>query len=356
MQEKTARPDGEVGEVGELVPPFYPAEPLSTTLDRIVEFNKRFVHHRHDTTHDLIALWIAHTYAMPVWDWTGRLYVTAPQEGCGKSTQAEVMALLCPDSLPTASISGPGLFRSIGEGSPTLFIDEAENQFSVHGGRDREIVTAVMNAGYKQGAFVVRSESNRPVKHSVYAAACIIGIDNGLLPDTTRSRCIPVRMTPGPSVQEKMRPRRHAEFATEVGSRLADKAMDWGLIESPLSMRQGDIWEALFSVAHAAGPEWVARAEKALADHQWTDSATESARILEGVRRYFEQTKADRVTSAVLAQHLSNDDELPTISPKALAKVMKGYEVTATKSNGLMTYHREALEPAFKVWIRGDGA
>ena len=64
----TAPPAGEVGDL----PATYKPEPLATTLDRVVAFNRRFVHHADDSTHDLIALWVAHTYGMPVWDWTGQ--------------------------------------------------------------------------------------------------------------------------------------------------------------------------------------------------------------------------------------------------------------------------------------------
>ncbi|MEH3068854.1 MAG: DUF3631 domain-containing protein [Aeromicrobium erythreum] len=337
-------------EVGEPPQP-YPAEPLATTLDRIVDFNRRFVHHKHDSTHDLVALWVAHSYAMPTWDSTPRLYITAPQEGVGKSNQAKVMEMLCPDSLLTASTSGPGLFRYISAGSPTLFIDEAENQFSPHGGRDKEIVTAIINAGHEPGGYVLRSESNSAVKHPVYAPACIVGADNGLVPSTTRSRCIPIRMTPGLNVPERFRKRRHEDFATEMGARLADAAMDWTLIESDLTMRQKQLWEPLFSVAHAAGPEWVQRVEKAVEDHQWTDRASVPARTPECIYGFFASFGRDRATASELAAFISADDECPATSAKALAQIMKGYEVTASKSNGRMTYFLRDLEPVFSTWL-----
>lgn len=339
------------GDLGDL-PMAYPPEPLAATLDRIVEFNRRFVHHRHDSTHDLVALWVAHTYGMPVWDFTGRLYITAPQPGCGKSTQAEVMAHLCPDAVQTASASGPGLFRLISTGSPTLFIDEAENQFSPHGGRDREIVTSVINAGYKRGFDVVRSESNAAAKHPIFAAIAIVGIDNGLLPDTTRSRCIPIRMTPGPNIPEKFRPRRHEEFADEIGVRLAISALDWELVESEQSMRQGDLWESLFSVAEAAGDGWPERALLALREHRWNAEVSESAAILRGIHDYFDSTGVDRVAGAALAGWLSNDDALPAISAKRLAMILRGYEIRSRKSNGHQKYFHDDFQESFTTWVK----
>lgn len=336
--------------------PEYPAEPLSVTLDRITEYNRTYVHHRHDSTHDLIALWVAHTHAMMTWDSTPRLYITAPQEGVGKSTQAEVSMLLCPpDAIRTASTSGPGLWRYIDAVSPTLFIDEAENTFNASGGNDKDNITAVVNDGYKPGSKVLRGEKNGVRLFNIYAAVAIVGIDNGQLPPTTRSRCIPVRMTPGPSVPDTFRERKHVEFGNEIRWHLSTGAMDWVLHEADKGMgRTGQLWEPLFSIAYAAGNGWVERAQQAFDDHQWTESATPAARTLEGVLAYFQSTTQNTVTSTALARHLSDDDELPTISPKALAKVMKGYDVKPHKMNGgYMTYRREELETVFKVWIKG---
>jgi hypothetical protein len=341
----TAPPAGEVGDL----PTTYKPEPLAATLDRVVAFNRRFVHHADDSTHDLIALWVAHTYGMPVWDWTGRLYITAPQPGCGKSTQADVMALLSADALPASSVSGPGLFRAISAGPPTVFLDEAENQFSAYGGRDTEIVTAVVNGGYKRGAFVVRSESNVPVRHSTFAPLCIIGVDNGRLPDTTRSRCIPVRMTPGADC-ERFRSRAHKDFAAEVATRFADAAIDWQIAECG-TMRQADLWEALYSVANAAGGDWPKRCAVAAERHVWDRKPSTSGLTLATVRDWFREHDRDRVTSSVLADYLSANDELPRITPKALAPIMAGYRVYPTKSNGSMTYWRRDLAPVFARWL-----
>jgi len=231
---------GDLGDLGDLEDT-YPAESLSSTLDRIVEFNTRFMDHPDDSTHDLIALWVATTHAMPVWDWHGRIYITAPQPGCGKTTQSEVMALLSANSDQTASTSGPGLFRNISANKPTLFLDEAESQFSSNAGRDGDVVNQVINSGYKRGAVVTRSEGNQAVKHEIFAAVTIIGIDNGTLRDTTRSRCIPVQMVPGQK-RERFRARQHAEFAAEMQWHLASHAHDLSLQEMPNGLGLPRLW------------------------------------------------------------------------------------------------------------------
>lgn len=337
----------------------YPAESLSATLDRIVEFNKRFIDHPDESTHDLVALWVATTHAMPVWDWHGRIYITAPQPGCGKTTQAEVMALLSANSDQTASTSGPGLFRNISANKPTLFLDEAESQFSRNSGRDGDIVNQVINRGYKRGAVVTRSEGNRAVKHDVFAAVCIVGIDNGTLSDTTRSRCIPVQMVPGRR-RERFRDRQHADFAAEMQWHLASHAHDLTLVEIPDGFgRQADLWESLYSVAVAAGPAWVERFHRAAEVHVWPEVVSESAQVLAGIRSYFAETRADKVTSTALVAWLNAQDDMPPItSARALARVwLKGYRtpdgqhIKATKSNGNYVYRPEQFAHAFTTWL-----
>lgn len=66
------------------------------------------------------------------------------------------MQRLCPNDHKTVSVSAPGLFWAIALGSPTVFLDEADNQFSAWGGKDRDDVTAVINGGYEHGNYVIR--------------------------------------------------------------------------------------------------------------------------------------------------------------------------------------------------------
>ncbi|WP_297625634.1 DUF3631 domain-containing protein [Nocardioides sp.] len=353
----TAPPDTIPGDSGDLDSPV--AEPLARTLDRIVEFNRRFITHRLDSTHDLVALWVASTHAMPVWDWHGRLYITAPQPGCGKTTQAEVMALLSANSDQTASTSGPGLFRNISANQPTLFLDEAESQFSRHSGRDGDIVNQVINRGYKRGAVVTRSEGNQAVKHEVFAAVAIVGIDNGTLSDTTRSRCIPVQMVPGKK-GERFRERQHEVFAAEMQWQLANAALDLVVSELPDGFgRTADIWEALYSVAVAAGEGWVARCQQAAGDHGWPDVVSDSAQVLGAIRDYFKASKADRVRSSDLVRWLNAREDIPHVtSPRALSlQWLRGYRtpdgqhIRSTKSNGNFVYWRKDFLHAFDTWL-----
>lgn len=340
------------GELGELEQR-YAARPLRKVLDDVVTYNKRFVYHQREETHWLMALWVAHTHGLDLWDYTGRLYIHAPQPGVGKSMQAKVIQMLCPNDHKTVGVSAPGLFRAIDMGRPTLFIDEADNQFSPYGGKDRDDVTAVINGGYEPGNYVVRSVGGRSVSYETYSALCIIGIDNGTLPEATQTRCIPVQMVPKPSGTgiDRFRFREHQDFADEVRWQLSNAALGWSLQECPFENRQADLWESLWSVAHAAGGPWPERVRKASEHHLWLHDVPEGKRFLGAVREWFDKNpQSTKVQSSVLAAHVSAYDDLPVMAGKGVAQRMKGYGVVPQKRSESW-YHREQLEPVWEVWL-----
>ena len=69
MYTNTNPDPGALGEVDET----YTARALSDVLDDVVAHNRRYVYHPHESTHWLIALWVAHTHGLDRWDYTGRL-------------------------------------------------------------------------------------------------------------------------------------------------------------------------------------------------------------------------------------------------------------------------------------------
>ena len=106
MQDTKTREDGEVVDLLDSLP----AESLATTLSRLSEFYRRFVYHPDESTYDLSALWAAHTHAMYRWRATPRLFIVAPEPGCGKSTQAEVLKFASKAGIRAGTTSAAGLF------------------------------------------------------------------------------------------------------------------------------------------------------------------------------------------------------------------------------------------------------
>lgn len=342
-------PDGALGELE----PLYEARPLGDVLDDVVAHNKRFIYHADESTHDLIALWVAHSHGLDKWDYSGRLYIHAPVPGVGKSAQAKVIERMTPNGHRTVGTSAPGLFRAIAQSRPTVFLDEADNQFSPTGGRDKADVTAVINGGYEPGNYVRRSVNGVSVPYETYTAMAIVGIDNGTLPEPTQTRCIPVRMSPIPAgvTTERYRWREYAEFDDEIRWQLTNAALDWEWTETPFKMRQADLWEAMWAVAKAAGGEWPERCRIAAERHQWRDVVSQQHRFLMAVRDWFTEHPAEtKVQSSVLARWVSSYDDLPTMEGKGVAQRMNGFEVPRAKRSASF-YHLSDLQPVFDKWL-----
>jgi hypothetical protein len=355
--ELTAPPeDLDAGELGEL-PDTYDPEPIRTSVAKMVDFHKRFVYHPDESTHDVAVLWSITTHMMDLWRWHGRVYVTAPQPQCGKSTQADLLGFFAYKPLPVASTSAAGLFRAISHWSPTVLLDEADNQFGSTD--DRRVLTAIVNEGAKRNGFVLRSERQRPVKHYVYGPLAFIGIDNGSLPEATQTRCIPIFMRRAHTANvETFDPLDHEDYQAEVQWRIAefiDKVQrvtpTFDIGDAPITGRMRDIWTPLWSVAVALGGDWPERVATAAQVHQFTHVVSLEARILAATRDAFTDKPDDRMSSTSLANYVSGYDDIPTTSAKALHASMKAYGVLPSKSNGTMTYWRRDLEPVWAEWL-----
>lgn len=338
----TERFDTQAGEDGEVRDAFLdlPPEDLADTLDRYTDFHKRFVYHPDESTHDLAALWAAHTHAMDAWRATPRLYVVAPEPGCGKTTQAELLKFASHNGLRVGTTSTAGLFNIAT--TNTVFLDETDNLFTTH--PERRVLQAVINDGYAAGGFVLRKAGPIPV----YGALAFAGIETGTMPEPTRQRCIPIQMRIGEPA-EFFDPLDHGEYNTELQLRLSHQAYEY--IKPSQVNRMTQIWSPLFSVAAAAGQDWPERAQRAFEAHQWRAEHNEQKAVLAATRDYFSQAHSDRVSSSRLAAFVTADDLLPAISPKSLAGRMKGYGVTPRKTNGTMTYYKSDLEPVWREWL-----
>ncbi|MDN4162957.1 DUF3631 domain-containing protein [Nocardioides abyssi] len=319
-----------------------PHETLAETLDRLVEFQKRFVYHPHESTYDLTVLWAAHTHAMQTWRATPRLYIVAPERGCGKSTQADIIKFASHAGIRAGTSSTAGLFKICQLN--TVFLDETDNLFSGH--PERKVLTAVINDGYTPDGFVLRKSGAIPV----YGALAFAGIENGTMPEATRQRCIPVQMRVG-EPEEAFDPYDHIAYHDEVQARLAKHSESWTWVKPTTVNRTNQIWAPLHSIAAAAGGDWPKRAREAQKRHQWPDEAENLPNeILSATRDYFDEHKGDRVQSSVLADYLSAYDTLPNITPKALRPCMKAYGVEPRKISNWY-YFRSDLEPVWNEWL-----
>lgn len=337
MQDTKTREDGEVVDLLDSLP----AESLATTLSRLSEFYRRFVYHPDESTYDLSALWAAHTHAMYKWRATPRLFIVAPEPGCGKSTQAEVLKFASKAGIRAGTTSAAGLFTIVT--TRTVFLDETDNLFTSH--PERKVLAAILNDGYLPDGYVLRKTGPIPV----YGALAFAGIETGRMPEPTRQRCIPVRMRVGEPA-EHFDPYDHIAYADEVQARLSAAAESWEYVKPQPVNRNNQIWAPLHSVAAAAGEDWPERAKRAQEAHQWPTEANEQNALLAATRDYFAEHKAERVASSVLVEYINTDDTLPTMTPKRLAGVMGAYSVKPRKVSH-MYYFKADLAPVWAEWL-----
>jgi hypothetical protein len=143
----------------------------------------------------VIALWVLHTWTfspnLPTPFTTPYLYIHSAERRSGKTRLLEVLETIIRNPLRAADVTSPVLFRSIETLNPTIMLDEVD---AIWSGAKNEELRGVLNAGYKRGGFVYRVEKFEPRQFNVFGPKALAGIDNAMLPDTVRDRCIPIHM------------------------------------------------------------------------------------------------------------------------------------------------------------------
>ena len=101
-----------------------PVEGPALLADLVACIRKYIVMADDETT--ATALWIAGTHTFETFPIFPRLFITAPDKECGKSTLLDLIELLVPRPLQCANITAAALFRTIEAARPTMLLDEAD--------------------------------------------------------------------------------------------------------------------------------------------------------------------------------------------------------------------------------------
>ncbi len=296
---------------------------------------------------DTAALWVALTYFIDVVDYAPLAIINAPEKACGKTQLLDVMGRMSYKPLPASNASASALFRAVELWKPTILIDEADTFF-----RDNVELHGMVNAGYKKGGYVLRSEavgdSFEPRMFSVYSAKALAGIKlEKHLPDATMSRGIIFnlrRKLSGESVSRL----RHADpdLFTNITSKLARFALDYSeqvrtarpFLPEALSDREQDNWDGMLAIASIAGNEWTQKAIDAalkLSASSNDKSVSAGNELLSDIRDTFETKRVDKISTVDLLAALCIDEEAPwatynrgkPIAPRQLVKQLEAYEI-----------------------------
>jgi hypothetical protein len=134
---------------------------------------------------------------------------------------------------------------------------------------------------------------------------------------------------------------------------------------APLTDRPADVWEPLFAVADLAGEPWpteMRRAALGMRSSAGGSTQSHGVALLADCRRVFQESNADRLSSAQLVVALVVMDEAPwgdlrgqPINPRTLARMLRLYEVCPRKirlgADTCQGYTAEAFHDAWRRYL-----
>jgi hypothetical protein len=257
----------------------------------------------------VVGLWAVAAHLFESFAVFARLFVTAAEKQCGKTTLLDVLSLLVPRPLAVSNTSPPALFRTIAAVRPTMLLDE----FDAYTKETAEELRQIIDAGHKRGGAVLRlvGDHHQPRMFDVYSPMVIASID--AIAATLMDRSISIRLhrrlaseaiTPfrldRPPPELLILARQIARWAADHAAELVDVDPTMG----GLINRSADNWRPLFAVADLAG--WHDLADEAAATVMASALDAESARtlLLTDIRAAFTASGADRLASEALVERL----------------------------------------------------
>lgn len=320
--------------------PVNPAELFDEVSDTI----RRFIVLEKEQA-DTATLWSAHTYLLECFDISPLAIIDAPEKECAKTIFQGVLGRMSYRPLPAANASASALFRSVELWTPTILFDEADTFF-----KDKPELQGMVNAGYKRGGFVLRSEAVgngfAPKMFSVFCAKSVAGIALVKhLPDSTMSRGIVFNMR-RKLRHEKVERLRYVDpnLFTTIAAKLARFAKDYAaqvrsarpVLPDELSDRAQDNWEPLLAIAACAGPGWIERATAAALKLSGDTAASTGNELLADIQGILARLRTGRIKSADLIDALCEDAEAAwatynngrPLTPRQLSKLLSVYGVS----------------------------
>ena len=343
-------------------------------LQDVERYLTRFVAYPSEHCRVAHALWIAHTHAMDVWESTPRLAFLSPEPGSGKTRALEITETLVPNPVEAINATPAYLFRKVSSpnGLPTILYDEIDTLFGPKA-KDNEEIRGILNAGHRRGAMagrcVVKGKTVETEELPAYCPVALAGL--GALPDTILTRSVVVRMQRR-SPSERVEPYRRRLHAPE-GNAIRDELATWASksiaagvypdMPEGVEDRAADVWEALLTVADAAGGDWPSRARvAAVALVAASMAATPSlgVRLLADLRTIFGNGLS--MTTQTLLDALYAIEEGPwsdlrgkQLNARGLANYLRQYGITSRnlRINERIQkgYAREDLHDAWQRYL-----
>jgi hypothetical protein len=311
---------------------------------------------------------------MDKWESTPRLAFLSPEPGSGKTRALEITETLVPRPVEAINATPAYLFRKVSEDPdrlPTILFDEIDTIFGPRA-KEHEEIRGILNAGHRRGAMagrcVVKGRIVETEELPAFCAVAMAGLGN--LPDTILTRAVVVKMRRrAPSEQvEPYRRRIHAAEGNQLRDRLAGWATEIRPTLNPypdmpqgITDRPADVWEALLSVAHAAGGIWPSIARDSavsLVSDAMGDQGSLGVLLLSDLWIVF--TGREAMWTGEILAGLNALEESPwgdlkgkPLDPRRLAHILKPYGVESRQvrigDKSQKGYRRLDL---WDVWVR----
>jgi hypothetical protein len=327
-----------------------------------------------------IALWTIHTHALDAAEVTPYLNITSAEKQCGKTRLLEVLELLVYKPWFTGRTTAAALARRVHEGA-TLLLDETDAAFN--GDRDyAENLRGILNTGHrKKGSTTLcvgKGAELSAKQFSVFGAKALAGIGNSL-PDTIRDRSILIWLKRRAENEDVYKFR--LREVVPISERLKERVEQWAtantdrlkgiepIVIDEISDRAFDGWEPLLAIAELAGPEWLAKANKAarlLSHATGTDNESNGVRLLRDIRGVFQSLSVNQISTVDLLSNLSRLQESPwgshdgkPMSPRALARILKPFEIGSRQlwenNENKHGYVQREFADAWRRYLRDHG-
>ena len=340
----------------------------ATLLDGIVTEVRRYVVFGAAAA-DAVALWVVALHAFVQFVIFPRLFITAPEKGCGKTTLLDALSRLVSRALAADNITAAALFRTIEAARPTLLLDEADSYL-----RDNEALRAVLDSGHRRDGGVIRTvgDTYEPRRFSTFAPVALAAI--GHLPGTIEDRSVKIAM-------QRRRPDEHVialrldrtgmldELARQAARWAEDNAEVLGEADPEMPARvynrMADNFRPLFAVADLAGGKWPDRARKAAVEllGDGEDAASVKVLLLGDLRDLFVHEPSGVLFTREILAAFHRDETRPwpewkngrPITDRQLAALLKEHKIKPkTVRRGDVTekgYRLEWFEDVFARYL-----
>jgi len=301
----------------ELELPAVPISPLAQKTGESLESCRAWIQRYAVVSDDqaiIMAAWLLHTYAPEAAETTPYIHITAPEKACGKSRLMDTLEALAANPRLSGGMTAAALVRCIDQMNPTIFLDEMDAQ--MNGDKEyAEAIRGILNIGFKKGGRFAKCDGkNHDLREfNAYCPKCFAGI--GKLPDTVSDRSIIIEMRrklPDESVEP------FRQKAVKVAAKTIKASLEaWAQLGASAALehiqpeplvelkdRQNDIAEPLLCIALLAGNGWPSRLSAALLKVFKTASGEDGSNgvtLLGDIRAIFDERRADRIMSKVLA-------------------------------------------------------